>query len=204
MAYSNPMPMGPGQQQQQVPPHIKYEEIDTPSTPIPHTVPQHQTPTQASHRTPTFTVPPLPQHVTNNQRHHQQQQRLPNNVSDWYPPANSFTSAYDFSGGASSNGFWNESVVSNAAFSGLMGGGEYPGPSNHPTSVPGHSGGYSSGMQLGGYGFAAERHGSLSADQQVELMGILETDGVGEINNFLGLNMSGIGGAPGPDGLRWG
>ncbi|KAJ4424070.1 hypothetical protein N0V82_001317 [Gnomoniopsis sp. IMI 355080] len=207
MTYSSPMPVGPGQQQ--LPPsHMKNEQSEAPSTPSSHPTPQHQTPTQASHHTPTFTVPPLPQHVSDGQRQHQQQQPqrpLPqsNNLSDWFSPPPPFISPYAFNAVNSSNGFWNESAVSNAAFSGLMGGGDYP--PNNPTSVPGQSSGFSNGMPPGGFGFGAQRHGSLSADQQVELMGILETDGVGEINNFLGMDMSGIGGSLGPDGhVRWG
>lgn len=206
MTYSSPMP--PAQQQQVPPGHLKYEQADTPSTPNSHGTPQ-QTPQQSNpHRTPTFTVPPLPPHVINGQRHPQpqpQQRTLPQTapVSDWFSPPPPFISPYAFSGMSSANGFWGESAVSNAAFSGLMGGG-YEGA--NPTSVPGSANGYSGGNQgmPPGFGFAAQRHGSLSADQQIELMNILETDGVGEINNFLGMDMSGIGGNPGPDGnIRW-
>ncbi|KAF3766845.1 hypothetical protein M406DRAFT_89463 [Cryphonectria parasitica EP155] len=170
MAYSNPMPLGPGQQQQQLPP-VQIKQ--------PH--PQQQ---------------PQPQ---------QQQRPLPQagGLSDWFSPPPPFISPYSFGGMNSTNGFWNESAVSNAAFSGLMGSGEYPGP--QPTSVPGPTSGFGGGQGMpSGFGFAAQRHGSLSADQQIELMNILETDGVGEINNFLGMDMSGIGGNPGPDGnIRW-
>lgn len=209
MTYSNPIPVGPGQQQQLPPGHMKYEQIETPSTPSSHPTSQHHTPTQASHPTPTFTVPPLPQHVNDGHRQAQQQQQqrpLPqsNNVSDWFSPPPPFISPYAFNAVNSTNGFWSESAVSNAAFSGLMGGGDYP-ANSMPTSVPGPPGGYNNGMPPGGFGFAAQRHGSLSADQQVELMGILETDGLGEINSFLGMDMSGIGGNLGPDGhIRWG
>lgn len=206
MTYSSPMPSA---QQQQVPPgHMGYERHETPSAPSTHGTPQ-QTPQQVNpHRTPTFAVPPLPPHVTNGQRQPQpqsQQRALPQSapVSDWFSPPPPFISPYAFNGVNSANGFWGESPVSNAAFSGLMGGG-YDG--GHPTSVPGSLNGFGSGGHgmPGGFGFAAQRHGSLSADQQVELMNILETDGVGEINNFLGMDMSGIGANPGPDGhLRW-
>lgn len=214
MAYSSPMPVGPGQQQQQqqMPPvHLKYEEVESPSTPNNHSTPQQSsTPQPANSRTPTFTVPPLPPHVTNGQRQqqHQPQQQRPmpqgGGVSDWFSTPPPFVSPYSFSGMNSADGFWNESAVSNAAFSGLMGSGGYPGP--NPTSVPGPTSGFGGGGpgMHPGFGFAAQRHGSLSADQQIELMNILETDGVGEINHFLGMDMSGIGGNPGPDGIiRW-
>lgn len=215
MTYNSPMPVGPGQQQQVPPAHIKYEQghdpikYEPPSTPNSHAVgtPQ-QTPQQASQRTPTFTVPPLPQHVINGQRQQQQQQQrsLPPNssVSDWFSPPPPFISPYAFSGMNNNNGFWDQAAVSNAAFSGLMGGGgNYEG--NAPTSAPGGPNGFGggggpSGMPPG-FGFAAQRHGSLTADQQMELMNMLETDGVGEINNFLGADMNGMGG---PDGnMRW-
>lgn len=99
------------------------------------------------------------------------------------------------------NGFWDQAAVSNAAFSGLMGGGSgsgYEGGGNAggPTSVPGGGpngfGGGPQGMPPG-FGFHAQRHGSLTADQQMELMNMLETDGVGEINHFLGMDMNGLG-----------
>lgn len=204
MAYSSPMPLAG--QQQQLPPGLKYEQADSPSTPNSHATPQ-QTPQQPDpHRTPTFAVPSLPPHAANGQRQPPPQQRaLPQTApaSDWFSPPPPFISPYAFSGMNSANGFWGESAVSNAAFSGLMGGG-YEG--GNPTSAPGAPNGFRGGPQgmLSGFGFAAERHGSLSADQQVELMNILETDGVGEINNFLGMDMSGLGGNPGPDGnMRW-
>lgn len=210
IAYSSPMPTG---QQQQVPlGHMKYEQVETPSTPSSHATPLQSHQQLNSQRTPTFTVPPLPPHVTNGQRqqHQQQQQQQrplpqqPTSVSDWFSPPPPFISPYAFSGMSSANGFWDQSAVSNAAFSGLMGGGGYE--SATPTSVPGPAGGYGGGQGMPpGFGFAAQRHGSLSADQQIELMNILETDGVGEINTFLGMDMSGIGGNPGPDGnIRWG
>lgn len=194
LAYSNAMPVGSGQQQQ-VPPSLKYEHEDPPETPISHAGSQHQqTPTQASHRTPIFTVPThQPQHVVTDNQRQPLQRPLP--PSDWLTP--SFNLPFAYNGGSSTNDFWNESAVSNAAFAGLMGGGAYPGPSNQPTSVPSQgggygNGGYGNGMPPGGFGFPGERHGSLSADQQVELMGILETDGLGEINNYLGMDMNNI------------
>ncbi|KAK7715141.1 hypothetical protein SLS64_003838 [Diaporthe eres] len=225
MTYSSPMPVGANQQQSVPPAHIKYEPgpddmgFDPPSTPNAQPTPQ-QTPQQPTHRTPTFTVPPLPLHVINGQRqnqqhqhqqhpqHQQQQQQqrpLPQQATlgDWFSPPPPFISPYAFNGMNSPHGVWNDSAASNAAFSGIMGGGSYE--STSPTSVPGGFGGGGGGHGMPqGFGFAAQRHGSLSADQQMELMNILETDGVGEINNFLGMDLSGLGGAPGPDGnIRW-
>lgn len=213
MTYNSPMPVGPGQQQQVPPAHIKYEQgadpikYESPTTPNSHNVgtPQH-TPQQLQHRTPTFTVPPLPQHVIDSQRQ-QQQRSLPphSSVSDWFSSPPPFISPFSFNGMNNNNGFWDQAAVSNAAFSGLMGGGggsgyEGGGNAGGPTSVPG--GGPSGfggphGMPPG-FGFHAQRHGSLTADQQMELMNMLETDGVGEINNFLGMDLSGLDGPPGP------
>lgn len=44
------------------------------------------------------------------------------------------------------------------------------------------------------YGFFPNRQGSLSQSQQVELMNVLETEGVGDIDAFLnaGNNMTGV------------
>lgn len=218
MAYGSPMPVGPGQQQQVPPVQIKYEQghdpikYEPPSTPNSHNMgtPQH-TPRQPQQQTPTFTVPPLPQHVINGQRQQQQEQQRnappTSSVSDWFSPPPPFISPYAFSGMNNANGFWDQAAVSNAAFSGLMGGDGGSGYEGGPTSVPssgGHPNGFPQGGMPPGFGFHAQRHGSLTADQQVELMNMLETDGVGEINNFLGMDLNGLGGAPGPGGpMRW-
>ncbi|KAL2258065.1 hypothetical protein VTK26DRAFT_8770 [Humicola hyalothermophila] len=55
----------------------------------------------------------------------------------------------------------------------------------------------------GGYPFAnvSARHGSLSQEQQLELMDVLETEGMNDIDSFLSMGM-GIG--PGPGGLNEG
>lgn len=214
MGYASPMLASMGHQQQVPQAPIKYEN-ESPSPPNSQATPQ-QTPQQPDpDRTPTFTVPALPSHVTNGQQRppqqqqqqqQQQQRALPQSasVADWFSPPPPFISPFAFNGMNNPNGYWAESPVSNAAFSGLMGGGGGYDGGAQPTSVPGGGGGFGGGMPAG-FGFAAQRHGSLSADQQVELMNILETDGVGEINNFLGMDMSGIGGNPGPDGhIRWG
>ncbi|KAK7748729.1 hypothetical protein SLS53_000752 [Cytospora paraplurivora] len=203
MTYASPMPMNMNQQQQTVPPaHMKYEQTsdnikyEAPSTPNAQPTPQ-QTPQQPN-RTPTFAVPPLPHHILNGQRQPPQQQRplaqQSNSVNDWYSPQQPFMSTYAFGDMSSANGFWNDAAASNAAFTGIMGGGGYEGTS--PTSIGGGFAGRP-GMPPG-FGYATERHGSLSVGQQVELMNILETDGMGEIDNFLGMDMSGISGVPSP------
>ncbi|KUI68985.1 Positive regulator of purine utilization [Cytospora mali] len=208
MTYASPMPINMSQQQTVPPAHMKYEsapdnmKYEPPSTPNAQPTPQ-QTPQQSCHRTPTFAVPPLPQHVINGQRQLPQQQRpLPqqtNSANDWFSPAPHFMSPYSFNDMNNTNGFWNDAAASSAAFTGIMAGGGYE--STSPTSMGGFGG--RQGMPPG-FGFGAERHGSLSVDQQVELMQILETDGVGEINNFLGMDMSGISGAPSPNGnIGW-
>lgn len=207
MTYASPMPVNMNQQQTVPPAHMKYEpapdnmKYEPPSTPNTQPTPQ-RTPQQPSQRTPTFAVPPLPQHIVNSQRQPPSQQRpLPqhNPANDWFSTPPPYISSYPYNDMGSANGFWNDAAASNAAFGGIMGGGGYEGTS--PTSIGGFGG--RPGMPPG-FGFPGERHGSLSVDQQVELMNILETDGVGEINNFLGMDMSGISGVPSPDGnLRW-
>jgi hypothetical protein len=53
------------------------------------------------------------------------------------------------------------------------------------------------------YQFPQERQGSLSQEQQLELMDVLETEGMSDINSFLSHNM-GLGGGGGIDGgVRW-
>jgi hypothetical protein len=46
--------------------------------------------------------------------------------------------------------------------------------------------------------FMNGRHGSLSHEQQLELMDVLETEGMSDIDSFLNLGMGGQG------GVHWG
>ena len=45
------------------------------------------------------------------------------------------------------------------------------------------------------FGFSSSigRHGSLSQEQQMELLNVLETDGMGEMDSFLNMNMGNAG-----------
>jgi hypothetical protein len=45
-----------------------------------------------------------------------------------------------------------------------------------------------------------ERHGSLSHEQQLELMDVLETEGMSDIDSFLNLGHGGMHG----HGVQWG
>lgn len=48
-----------------------------------------------------------------------------------------------------------------------------------------------------------ERQGSLSQEQQMELMDVLETEGMGEINTFLSMDMSLDGAVVSQNGMQW-
>jgi hypothetical protein len=50
---------------------------------------------------------------------------------------------------------------------------------------------------------AAQRHGSLSQEQQMELMDVLESEGMGEIDAFLGAPMGLSQSQNGMEGIRW-
>ncbi|KAK3292128.1 fungal-specific transcription factor domain-containing protein [Chaetomium fimeti] len=83
------------------------------------------------------------------------------------------------------------------------------GPGLAPGPGPGPGFGYSPGMAGDYYdSFMNGRHGSLSHEQQLELMDVLETEGMSDIDSFLNLGMGGAGGAGGgmggPGGVQWG
>jgi hypothetical protein len=107
--------------------------------------------------------------------------------------------------------------LSGASGGGALGIGVGPGggynapnaPRSHPFSGNNNAlefsnmfGGQDSGMEGMEYGFPiTERHGSLSQQQQMELLDALETDGILEIDTFLqaplGVNGSGM------EGIQW-
>ncbi|KAM0528494.1 hypothetical protein ACHAPS_001912 [Verticillium nonalfalfae] len=119
-------------------------------------------------RGPTFVVPPPPPHV--------QQRPLPtpSGITDWFSPPPPFITPYNFT--PMSNSFFNDGShahnYTNAPELGLGIGQFNLGPFGGPPA-----------------GWNAERQGSLSQEQQLELMTALETDGMGEIDAFLNMGM---------------
>ncbi|KAK6855096.1 hypothetical protein PG995_008628 [Apiospora arundinis] len=112
-------------------------------------------------RNPTFTIPPLPNH------HQPQGQRplpQPATVNDWFNPPPPFISPYTFNG--INNDFW--------------------APSNNPNGL-GVMGLHDTQM----HNMPPERQGSLSHAQQVELMGVLENEGMTDIDTYLSLGAMG-------------
>ncbi|KAH7367961.1 fungal-specific transcription factor domain-containing protein [Plectosphaerella cucumerina] len=137
---------------------------------------------QPPQRGPTFAVPPAPQQQPIQQR------PLPqtDGITDWFSPPPPFISPYAFS--SMNNNFFGDSAQTNA-FSNVTGAG--------------------TAFGLGQFGFGPfggpqqmnynpERQGSLSQEQQLELMLELETDGIGEIDAFLNM-----GGGVGTNGTGW-
>ena len=183
---------------QQAGQHIKFEP---PQTPQSQATPQ-QTPSQPQ-RAAAFTIPPLPQHQTG-QNHHQRP--LPTTVTDWFSPPPPFISpsaAFNGMGGGSAGGAANGYFLDpSSTFSGLGlggGGGGMGGLGLMGGAGPGAFGGPGAGMGQFPFG-NPERLGSLSQEQQTELMSVLESEGMGEIDTFLNLDL-GLGGADG--GVRW-
>lgn len=151
----------------------------TPTMANAHPASVHSTPTQPppSHRTP---QPPhaqaaLPQRtpaftIPPPPQHHTPQQRPlppPTTVTDWFSPPPPFISPYAFS-----------NVSSNFL------GAQFP------------QGGFvgASGPPGAQFAFPPERQGSLSAEQQLELMDLLENEGPGDIDTFLNTGMGLAGG----------
>ncbi|KAK4034359.1 fungal-specific transcription factor domain-containing protein [Parachaetomium inaequale] len=77
-----------------------------------------------------------------------------------------------------------------------QGGGFGPGPGLAPGPGPGAAGEYYNSFLNG-------RHGSLSHEQQLELMDVLEAEGMSDIDSFLNLGV-GMGGGGGGHGVQWG
>lgn len=179
--------------------------------------PNHQG--QIPPRTAAFTIPGPPQPNPS-----ARQRPLPaTTITDWFSPPPPFISPYAFSS-AMDAGYWgggDNNVIDSAAaaaapFSGLgladadaysLSSG---GRAGQAAGVNGGAGGFAGGFHDAGgaqqqlqYVFPPERNGSLSVEQQTELMDVLETEGMNEIDAFLSAEMSRGGG--GVDGnASWG
>lgn len=85
-----------------------------------------------------------------------------------------------------------------------------PGYTGNPGMVEGAGGPGPDGVMNEAFGFGAsgplnpQRQGSLSQEQQMELMDVLETEGMGDIDTFLnmGIGLGGVSGGP-PGGVNW-
>jgi hypothetical protein len=137
---------------------------------------------QAQQRTPAFTIPPVPQHGT------QQRPLPPTTITDWFTPPPPFISPYAF-GSMNTGGFYGD--PGNQGMAGFGGSGGL-GLSMGISSIPG-----------GAFNFAQQRQGSLSQEQQLELMEVLDSQGIGDIDAFLNMGPSMIGGPGIDDGVRW-
>ncbi|KAK9415317.1 putative Zn(2)-C6 fungal-type domain-containing protein [Seiridium unicorne] len=130
-------------------------------------------PQQQRAQQPAFTIPPLPP-----QQHQLTVQRpLPpaTTVTDWFNPPPPFISPYAF--GNTNGNIWNDPTGSNDF--NMMGMNDNPFP-----------------------GLPPERQGSLSQSQQIELMGVLENEGMTHIDTYL--NGFNYGGGVGMDGnVNW-
>ncbi|RBR08201.1 uncharacterized protein FIESC28_10393 [Fusarium coffeatum] len=121
---------------------------------------------EPSQRGPTFAIPPNPQHAS-------QQRPLPtpSGINDWFSPPAPFISPFAFNN--MSNSFFNDSLANPGNFGDM---------SNSGLGLQNVPGGNAPIPQFD-YGFA--RHGSLTQSQQLELMTVLETEGMSDIDAFL-------------------
>ncbi|KAH9434917.1 hypothetical protein MCOR02_003884 [Pyricularia oryzae] len=181
-------------------PAIKFTP-QTPQTPQGHPTPQ------GTPQRPIFAVPALPPHAQQNQRHHQQvhqhDQQHQHQPPQWFnqppPPMPQYAAYSQNNAAVFSNGTHNfGDPGSAAAMLGAMPPAGFGGPHmNH---------GPPDGMgNFGGFPMDPMRQGSLTHEQLSELMGVLEQDGMTEINQLLGIGPSGNGGGGGgaPDEVRW-
>ncbi|ROT41141.1 fungal-specific transcription factor domain-containing protein [Sodiomyces alkalinus F11] len=136
--------------------------------------------TQAPQRGTTFVVPPAPQPSI-------PQRPLPSDGTiDWFAPPPPFMSPYSFNP-MSNNGFFND--VQMNGFGNVQGAGLGLGPFSNIGSFSGQP-----------VGWNPERHGSLTQEQQVELMNALENEGLGEIDAFLSMDTNTTPGIPTSNG----
>jgi hypothetical protein len=170
--------------------------------PLPRTSPSpSQPPTpQPPARTPVFTIPPPPKTTAVEQR---PLPAPPTTVTDWYRPPAPLISPYSFSSGAMTGSFWADNAsaaaavgsafpgLTNAGAANIMANGGAGGPfgmpsvNGAPTSNPAEWPNMAN-FAMNQYNFPGfERHGSLSQEQQVELMDVLETQGMGEMDALL-------------------
>ncbi|KJZ78351.1 hypothetical protein HIM_02389 [Hirsutella minnesotensis 3608] len=131
---------------------------------------------QPSHAAPAYTTSRPPQAST-------QQRPLPtaSSPNDWFSPPAPFISPYNF--GPMGSSFFNDAM-----------------PSNFADSAPTGLGLQNMGMGLDGIGPLSSyvppgRQGSLTHAQQLELMNVLETEGLGDIDAFLSANNTLVDGA---------
>ncbi|KAH7270010.1 fungal-specific transcription factor domain-containing protein [Fusarium redolens] len=126
---------------------------------------------EPSHRGPTFVVPQNPQAAPT-----QRPLPTPSGIGDWFSPPAPFISPYAFNN--MSNSFFNDSMANPGNY------GDMPGSGLGLQNIQGGN-----APPQFDYGFA--RQGSLTQSQQLELMNVLETEGMGDIDAFLnGGNMS--------------
>ncbi|KAI2472977.1 fungal-specific transcription factor domain-containing protein [Annulohypoxylon bovei var. microspora] len=121
-----------------------------------------------------FTIPSMPQHQSQGQR------PLPQvtTVTDWFNPPPPFISPYAFGGGFGNN-FWNDTSGANGMNDVNMG--------DNPFSN----------------GLPPERQGSLSQEQQIELMDVLENEGMTDIDTYLNMGMAYQNFMGNDQGLHW-
>ncbi|KAI0025436.1 fungal-specific transcription factor domain-containing protein [Xylariomycetidae sp. FL0641] len=120
---------------------------------------------QQQHQRPPQTPFTIPSHPP--QHRPQGQRPLPpaTTVTDWFNPPPPFISPYAFGGGG--GGFWGDAPNAHGFGGGLQGNGfEFP------------------------RGLPPERQGSLSQAQQVELMDVLENEGMTDIDTYLNMGMA--------------
>ncbi|KAM0296546.1 hypothetical protein ACHAO9_000188 [Fusarium lateritium] len=124
---------------------------------------------EPSQRGPTFAVPPNP-HAAPSQRP-LPGVPAPGTTNDWFLPPAPFISPYAYN--SMSQSFYNDSMANP---------GNYGDMSNSGLGLQNVQGGNIPPPQFD-YGFA--RQGSLTQSQQLELMNVLETEGMGDIDAFL-------------------
>jgi len=178
-------------------PNLKFERTDYAQV----NVKQQQGPPP---RSPAFTIPSPPQP-------HTQHRGNPTTITDWFNPPAPFISPHAFSGGPPNPAYWGDGTA-HSPFVGLgltsnegytIGGRNGPGggaPSDDDFDMFGGSG-FSGPYQ---FSHQQQRQGSLTQEQQLELMDVLETEGMSDINTFMSHGMGGLGGDGGGGGLDGG
>ncbi|KAI1431117.1 hypothetical protein GGR50DRAFT_109346 [Xylaria sp. CBS 124048] len=139
---------------------------------------------------PAFTIPALPPG-----RLPEGQRPLPQNttVTDWFNPPPPFISPYSF--GSMGAAYWGGNGNGSMQADGSSNN------NNNSNNNGGGGGGFPPTM-TGNFGLPLNRQGSLSQAQQVELMDVLESEGMADIDSYLNTAEMGFSGGAGLD-MNW-
>lgn len=160
----------PGTMSQQMGNMVHTSPIPAPTLAVPHALSPPMKPPPPINRVPNFAV----QQTAHPAPPHQRPLPGPNAINNWFSPPPPFISPYAF--GNMSTSIFSDTMANT---------GQYNDMTNSALGLQSLGVGTVTGPQ---FDYNTGRQGSLTQSQQMELMNVLETDGLGEIDAFLNGN----------------